>query len=341
MKSNKTFNYVSKFKFLMLVPLVLALVAVVIGAIFNFNLDYDFQKVSNFTVKFNTTVTDAEYDAFETTLEEIVENNDFSDYRIERVGEGAQNGLIVKVPNNEGKLDARLNTLRTNIEDTLLSETEGVESNVVVTTSELTFSQPRNATKLIWFSVLAIVCVVAFVIVYKWIRYNLMSGLTLATSIALEISMLVSVLVLARIPVNYYIMVPFEVMIITTLINSTIMDNSIKNSLSLDEKMTNEERVLRASKESYKIIAFYMLFVLVAIMGLVFFGNDSLIYLGLAIVAGLFVSAFVSLFISNSLWAFWYNKENDKVLVRRIETEKKRLEAKNNKNKQPDDKIVV
>ena len=59
MKSNnKTCNFIAAFKYLMLVPAVLAVVAIVIGAIFHFNLDYDFKKVSNFTVKFNTTVND-------------------------------------------------------------------------------------------------------------------------------------------------------------------------------------------------------------------------------------------------------------------------------------------
>ena len=49
----------------------------------------------------------------------------------------------------------------------------------------------------------------------------------------------------------------------------------------------------------------------------------------------------VSLLINNSLWSFWYNKERDRVLTRRIDAEKKRIEAKNNKNKQNDEKIVV
>ena len=39
MKS-KNFNFVSKFKYLLLIPIVLAFVAIVIGAIFKFNLNY-------------------------------------------------------------------------------------------------------------------------------------------------------------------------------------------------------------------------------------------------------------------------------------------------------------
>ena len=345
MKSNnKTINFVSLFKYLMLVPAVLALVAIVIGAIFKFNLDYDFQKVSNFTVKFNTTVTEAEYDALECGVSSIVDANGIDDYRIERVGEGAQNGLIIKVPNNDGALDTKLADLKVLIEDTLLTECECVESNVVVSTTELTYSLPRNITRMFWFSMLAVACIAIFAIGYNWIRYNLMAGLALATSIALEVVMLVSCLVAFRIPVNYNFAIPFVVMIMTTVINAMFMNNSIKNELNNEafNKYTNSQRVMTATKENYKGITVYMSMLLAATLGVVFFGGASQIYLGLAIVVGLLVSAFVSLFINGSLWSFWYRRDKDKVLTHRLNAEKKRLEAKNNKNKnQQDEKIVV
>ena len=344
MKSNnKSCNFVSLFKYLMLVPAVLALVAIVIGAIFHFNLDYDFQKVSNFTVKFNTTVTETEYDTLEDNLHSIVKDNGFDEYRIERVGEGAQNGLIIKVPNNDGDLDTKLADLKVVVEDTLLSVSEGVESNVVVSTTELTYSLPRNITRLFWFSMLALACIVVFAIGYNWIRYNLMTGLSLATSIALEVAMLVSCLVVFRIPVNYNFVVPFVIMIMTTIINSLLMNNSIKNELNNDaySKFTNSQRVMVATKENIKGIAIYMIMLFVATLGVMFFGGASSIYLGLAIVVGLMVSAFVSICINGSLWSFWYRRDRDKVLTYRLNAEKKRLEAKNNKNKQQDEKIVV
>ena len=341
--NNKTCNFVSIFKYLMLIPAVLAVVAIVIGAIFHFNLDYDFKRVSNFTVKFNTTVTDCEYDALEESLENIVRDNDFNDYRIERVGEGAQNGLIVKVPNFDGELDAELSELKVVIEDTLLSETDDIESSVVISTTDLTYSLPRNATRLFWFSMLACACIIVFMIGYKWIRYNLMAGLSLATSIALEVVTLVACLVAFRIPVNYNFVIPFVVMIITTIINATLMNNSIKATLNNDSynKMTNVDRVLIATKSNLTGIIIYMSMLVAGILGLMFFGNASMIYLGIATIVGLVVSAFVSLLINNSLWSFWYNKDRDRVLTRRLDAEKKRIEAKNNKNKQPDEKIVV
>ena len=70
-----------------------------------------------------------------------------------------------------------------------------------------------------------------------------------------------------------------------------------------------------------------------------FFGGPSLIYLGIAIILGLIISAFVSLFINTSLWSFWYKKDKDNVLKRRLAAEKHKEELK--ANKKTDDKIVV
>jgi preprotein translocase subunit SecF len=78
----------------------------------------------------------------------------------------------------------------------------------------------------------------------------------------------------------------------------------------------------------------------VSVLIVMFFGGPSLIYLGLALILGLIVSTFVSLFINTCLWSFWYKKDKDNVLKRRIDAEKRKEEIKAGK-KQPDDKLVV
>ena len=51
MKSNNKFNFVKSFKYWMITPIVLLLVAIVFSAVFGLNLDYDFRTVSSFDVK--------------------------------------------------------------------------------------------------------------------------------------------------------------------------------------------------------------------------------------------------------------------------------------------------
>jgi len=334
-------NYVSKFKYLILIPIILALASIVIGTIFNLNFDYDFRKINNFDVKFNTTVSSSEYDILENKLESLIKNNGFDDFRLERIGSGAQNGLLVKIPNESKNTEDKIATLKTTIEDTLLANCENIESSVVITTTNTGFSLPKNVSNMIWLSVLAVSCIIIFVFFYNWIRYNLIAGATLALSILIEIAMLVAAMITFRIPFNYYFVVPFVIMILTTIINATYMNNYIKSTLTLDSyaKTTNAERVEETTRMSIKGILTYTIILIALILAIMFFGGLSLIYLGLAIITGLVISAFVSLLINPSLWSFWYKKDKDATLRRRIASEQRKADLKSGKVK--DEKIVV
>lgn len=340
---NKTLNFVNKFKFLLLVPIVLVALSIVLGVIFNLNFDYDFRKVSNFSVKFNTTVTDAEYDNLEDNIKVILNENGFNDYRIERIGTGAQNSVLVKIANDDDLLDDKITNVKTILEDTLLSRTDDITSSVVVTLSDTDYSLPKNVTSMIWYTILAIACMIIFVFFYNWYRYNIVAGGTLALSIMIDVVMLFSAMIVFRIPFNYYFVVPFVVMILTTVINSTYINNIVKSTLNEDSyaKYTNTQRIEECTSKAIKGIVMYSSIIALIVLAVMFFGGASLIYLGLAIIVGLLVSIFVSLFINTSLWAMWYKKDKDKMLSRRIALEKAREEKKNNKSKQEDEKIVV
>lgn len=346
MKSTNKFNFVSKFKLFMLIPIILVFVSIIIEAIFGFSLDYDFQKVSNFTVKFNTTVTKEEYKSLESSLKDIVKDYEITNFRIDRIGEGAENGLIVKVPNNDAELNGKLDEIRVYIEENLLAETDDIESNIVVSTSELSLSQPKNITKLLLLSMLSLACIIVLVIGYNWVRYNLMAGLSLATSIVMSIFMLIAGMITFRIPFTIYFVLPFVVMILTLIINATIMNNYIKSTLNneLYNKTTNVERVLEATGKTFKSIVIYMSALAVSTLIVMFFGGASLIFVGLSLILGLLISFFISILINNSLWSFWYKKDRDKVLTRRIEAEKRAKKRKEDikagKNVD-DEKIVV
>lgn len=343
MKNNKSLSYVAKFKYLMLIPIVILLASIVLGAIFNLNLDYDFRKVSNFSVKFNTTVTDAEYDILEENINSILEENGFVDYRIERIGTGAQNAVFIKIANDNNTLDNQIADVKVVIEDTLLSRSEGIESSVVVTLSDTDYSLPKNVTSMIWMSILSLACIIAFIFFYTWIRYNLIAGCSLALSLVLDVIILLSSMIAFRVPFNYYFVVPFVVMILTTIINATYMNNYLKSTLNNDfyAKFTNAERVEETTSKTYKSIVVYSSIIAIAILAVMFFGGPSLIYLGIAILLGLIVSTFVSLFINTSLWSMWYKKDKDKMLVRRIEAEKQKELNKDKKVKKDEEKIVV
>ena len=206
MKSNNRADFIGKFKFWMLIPIVIMVVAIVFGFVFGLNYDYDFRNVSTFDVKFNTTVTQDEYKELTTQLKGLVKT-EFSDYRIEKIGEGAQNGLLVKIANDNGDYDTAIDELKTTIESSLIVNCgDKITSPITITTTETTTILPKNASSLIGFSALAIACIMLFVFIYYAIRYNLIASLSIVLTTLLEIAMLVSVMIVARVPFNCFIL---------------------------------------------------------------------------------------------------------------------------------------
>ncbi len=323
----------------MLIPIVLLIVSVVFGCVFGLNYDYDFRYVDTFEVKFNTTVSESEYKELSKQLNSLVATS-FDDFRIERVGEGAQNGLIVKIANDDKSLDADITKLQDIIENSLLVNCgDNVTSSVTITTSDVYTIIPKNVSELILYSALAVLCILAFVFIYYLIRYNFVSSISFVLTILFEIAMLTIVMIVARVPFNYYFVISYFVMILSTLIVSTYINNYIRNNLNQEkyDKYSNADRVLDAFGKTFRPVVIFTILMILSVLAVMFFGNYSLIYTILSILAGFAVMLFAVYMFEFSLWSFWYKRNEDKVLRRRIELEQKRLE---NAGK-PDDKIIV
>ena len=188
--SKEKCGIINNFKYFMLIPIVLLVISLIFGFVFGLNYDYDFRNVSTFDVKFNTTVSDSEYKELNKQLKNLVETK-FNDYRIEKIGEGAQNGLLVKIANDDGQFDSDIESLKSTIESSLIVNCgDRITSSVIITTSETNKVLPKNASELIGYSVLAMACIMLFVFVYYGIRYNLVSSITFVLTILFEIAIL-------------------------------------------------------------------------------------------------------------------------------------------------------
>ena len=343
MDKKTNFNIISKFKYWMLIPIVLVLASIVIGAIFGLNLDYDFRNVTTFDVKFGTTVTEVEYKNLEKSLDSLVDNV-FDDYRIERIGEGAQNGLHVRIPNKNGEFDSKIDELKTTIEEVLVTSTSGIESSLTVTTKDNTNVLPKNITSLIWYSILAVVCIWIFVFLYNVIRYNFATSIIIVLTNLLEIAMLTSVMIVARIPFNYYFVVSYFVMIISSILITTYINNHIRTNLNVEKynKYSNSDRVYDAYKATFIPVIILMSIMILSLLAIMFFGSISLIYTVISIIVSLIISGFGIYFFHYPVWSFYYKKDKDRCLKRRIEADKRKAEKaeKANANKE-DEKIVV
>lgn len=338
--NNSKFNFVSLFKYIMIVPVVMALASIIIGAICGFNLDYDYRNVSEFTVKFNTTVSEKEYSTFEDKVNDTLERYDFDNYRIERIGEDAENALLIKIVNEDGVYDDQIDALKTEFEDSLYTSVQNkLDRDIYISTSDTITSIPTNSSKMIWFSVLALGCILLFVFLYMLIRYNLMAGVTNILGILLSLAMLTACNIIFRIPLNTGFMLAYVVTTLIGAVISIVICNRLKPTLNDDAyaKFSNEERVYSAVSVEFIIkILILLAFVALPLVILAIFSNVSTVFTIISVLVGMIISVFTSVIFAPSIWAFWYKRDKDIMLKRRKEKEQKKLENKDN-----DEKILV
>lgn len=339
--NNSKFNFVSIFKYIMIVPIVMALASIIIGAICGFNLDYDYKNVSTFTVKFNTTLSEKEYSVFEDKVEDILVKYDFDSTRMERIGEDAENALLVKIVNEDNKLDDVITELKEELEESLYgSVADKLDRDFYISTSDTITNVPTNSSKMIWYSVLSIGCILVLAFLYMLIRYNLMAGVSVVLAVLLNLAMLTSANIIFRIPLNKGFMLAYMVSTLLVVFISIIIHNALKKTINDDAfaKYSNEERIYHVVNLKFMIkTLIYLAFIALPLVILAIFSSVSMLFTILSILIGMIIAVFVSTIFAPSIWSFWYKRDKDIMLKRRKDREQKKLE---NKDKN-DEKILV
>ena len=339
--NNSKFSFIPCFKYLMIVPIVMALAAIIIGIIAGFNYDYDYKNVSTFTVKFNTTVTETEYDLFEEEITKVVVRYDLDDHRISRIGADAQNGILVEIVNPENEHDASIEDLKLDLEENLFTNLESeLDRSIYISTTDTITNIPANSCRLIWMTALAVGCVLVVAFLYSLIRYNLMAGVSVVLSVLLALVMLTSANIIFRIPLNTGFPIAYAVATLLCVIISIVINNGLKPTVNDDQyaKFSNEERVY--SVVNCRFIAMILVclaFIVLPLVIIAAFSTISTLYTIISVIVAMVISVFTSMFFASTIWSFWYNREKDKMLKRRKVREQKKLE---NKDK-TDEKIVV
>lgn len=120
MKQSKltNFKFTDYTKYIMLVPAVLIVLSIIVSTICAvcgvgyFNLDYDYRESYSFEIKFNATITDAEYAVYEDLVADVLEDNDITSYRFYKLGEGVYSRLEVKSISTTSEHEDNLSTVQ-------------------------------------------------------------------------------------------------------------------------------------------------------------------------------------------------------------------------------------
>ena len=290
----KIYNYAgNKIKFA-LIPLII--VAVGIGAYFvrgGFNFDVEFAGGIRMQVNMNKNVSNDEIAGLVkdvTGLDAVVQKS-------ETVGDS----VIIKIPSGE---DNEAN--KNNVFDALKSK-YGLENADLVSAQSASPSFGKEVQKIaLWYTVIAILCILIYII----IRFNLKSGIMAILTLALNVLVMIAVYSITHIAIN----TTFIAAMLTVVgysINNTIVifDRIRENQKTRSRNESITEMTNRSISETLGRTLNSTITTLITIVLIYILGVSSIKQFALPLIIGIVVGAYTSIFLASTFWAAWKEKE--------------------------------
>ena len=350
MKLNKLkdFKFTDYAKYVLLAPLCVIVLSVIVSLVCAlcgvgyFNLDYDYKTSYSFEVKFNATVSDAEYKIYQDIVADALQDKGITSYRFFGMGEGVYTRIEVKALNdkNDTNFEQSLKDIQVHFIENLEAEAnqDGATTNVRVSVTDFVVEKPINAFNTILFAGIALLSVMAFMFLYMFIRFNLMAGVSLVLSLLYETAMLTALISLVRIPVNSTIYVAYMFMYVFTIIMNMSIFHNVRVDLDSDVADDNSKIALNAVNKNVMPITIISAMLLVVALLFVILGYAFVKFTAMAVILAILVSLYFVLFANVVIWVKLYSRKSDLILRKKQEYRKKKLEKK---SKDEEEKILV
>ena len=350
MKLNKLkdFKFTDYAKYVLLAPLCVIVLSVIVSLVCAlcgvgyFNLDYDYKTSYSFEVKFNATVTEAEYNTYQDIVADTLSDKGITSYRFFGMGEGVYTRIEVKALNNgnDANFEKNLQDLQVHFIENLEAEAQqaGAVTNVRISVTDFVVEQPMNAFNTILFAGITLLAVIAFMFVYMFIRFNLMAGVSLILSLLYETAMLTALISLVRIPVNSTIYVAYMFMYVFTIVMNMSVFHSVRVDLDSDVADDNSKVALNAVNKNVVPVSIMSAILLVATVMYIILGYAFVQFTAMAVAFAILVSLYFVLFVNTTIWVKLYSRKRDLILRKKQEYRKKKLEKK---SKDEEEKILV
>ena len=320
----KDFNLVKNFKYTILAPVVILLVAVIMFACLGFNLGLDFTGGTILKVNFGTDISNTEYNAYKTTLEKEGSTTDAS--------------VSVKFQDVSGKTEAQMNDL---VETVKKEISEQINPNNEISNFSVEDGQRIGASassSLLTNALLAVSIAIVLMLIYIAIRFEFASGVSAIIALLHDVLLMCAFVVICRIQINSSFIAALITIIGYSINNTIVIFDRVRENLRREsyQAKTNSEIVDISVKDTLTRTFYTSITTIVSVLLLAIIGVSAIREFLLPILFGLVAGTYSSVFISGPIWSFIYKKDKDKRLKKRIEQDKK-----DKKNPIPEDKIVV
>lgn len=332
----KDFNIAKNFKFTILAPLVILIVAIIMFACLGFNLGLDFTGGTILKVNFGTDISTEEYNTHKATLEKILKDNAISKYTLQKEGSSTEASVSVKFQDVSGKSEAQMNAL---VELVKTQISEQINPNNSISNFSVEDGQRIGASaslSLLTNALLAVSIAIALMLVYIAIRFEFASGIAAIVALLHDVILMCAFVVICRIQINSSFIAALITIIGYSINNTIVIFDRVRENLhreSLQAK-TNAELVDLSVKETLTRTFYTSLTTIISVLLLAIIGVSAIKEFLLPILFGLIAGTYSSLFISGPIWSYIYKKDKDKRLRKKLEQAKKKEQI-------PEDKIVV
>lgn len=333
---NKDINFVKHFKYFITTSLFLILVAAIVVVFVNFNYNFEYAGGYNFSVKFNTQITNEQEELFESEIKEIFKDNKINKFEINFQGESSENALSINIFKLSNYSHDKIITLLETVSSEIEQKIKDVSEIEYLTLSEPVLVHSALTGSFILQALLAFAVIIAVYALYILIRFDAVVMLSGLIGLVHDSLLMVALLAILRVPVGslmyLFIGIALTYSIYTSLINFAKIREGFEKEVN--EKLTNAQIVERVLKDSLLRLIITTIVAIVVAVSFMVVGQPSAIEFGLTTIVLVLVVAYSSLVITPSVWALLYNREKDKRLQRK-------LQNKNKKSKIEQDNIVV
>ncbi len=327
MKNNKFSSLFKDFRFVMLLPVVIMLLAVIFGVIFKFNTTTEFKTTYTFNVKYNTSLSEENYEDYACELSKVLnkEADGKFDYKLEQLNENIALSTKVTIYNSS-LTSAELENDFTAISEKIETAVNAKIGSGHIEVTELNKINGISYTKEVLKALLVVGIITVIMFAYIWFRFELKMALCSLLLLPYNIGILTALLLLFRLPVNTMFMVPYILTTILSYILFMIVGDKIREELDLDLfAEANNQTLLNGSLITNKNV---LLILLISFSGALLLSMLSLsskvIFTAILSLIGIVVAIYSTIFVAFGLWTKVYNKDSDK-----------RLKAKKLKKEQP------
>ncbi len=312
---NSKFDFVGKFKYMIIAPVAIMLVALIVLCCIGFNKGIEFTGGTMVNVFVGEELEQNQvFENSKQKIDQVLNQNGLkaSIYQINTTDVGLC--LSVRYQDKTGITEAEMEELNTKVTNELFTafgyDKENVEQkNYVLGSQRIDASV---GSELLVNSLTAILIASVLIGIYMLFRFGVTSSLSAFLCVEHDILIAISSVIIFRLELSSSIVSVLVAVLALSFFNNIQLFSTIKQNLK-EEALNNKFVANNSIKQSSYRIILVTSFAIIGFLALSLFGIKFALTLSLPVLVGILANLYSTLFLAPALWAFAYVPKKRKV----------------------------